>query len=172
MSHQNSRPYRAVVGIAGWSGSGKTTLIEKLIPVLVKGGLRVSTLKHAHHRADLDAPGKDSWRHRQAGAHEVILLTGNRWALMHELRDEPEPELEAMLARLSPCDLALVEGFRHAPIPKIEIHRNAVGKPWLYPEDQHVQAVISDVRPPDELKHFTLEDIEGIAAFIRTTSGV
>ena len=172
MSLENSKPYRAVLGIAGWSGSGKTTLIEKLIPILVKGGLRVSTLKHAHHQAELDTPGKDSWRHRQAGAQDVVLVTSSRWALMHELRDEPEPELQAMLARLSPCDLVLVEGFKREPIAKIEIHREAVGKPWLYPEDQHVQAVISDVPTSDEMKHFALDDIEGIVAFIRTTVGV
>ena len=172
MSREIAKPYRYVLGIAGWSGSGKTTLIEKLIPVLVKGGLRVSTLKHAHHQAELDIPGKDSWRHRQAGAQDVVLVTGSRWALMHELRDEPEPALGALLARLSPCDLVLVEGFKREPIAKIEIHREAVGKPWLYPDDPHIRAVISDVPPPDELKHFALDDVEGIAAFIHTTSGL
>lgn len=160
-----------MLGIAGWSGSGKTTLLEKLIPLLVKGGLRVSTLKHAHHQAELDIPGKDSWRHRQAGAQEVALVTGARWALMHELRGEPEPGLEAMLARLSPCDLVLVEGFKREAIPKIEIHRESVGKPWLYPEDRLIQAVISDVPPPDDLQHFALDDIEGIATFIRALTG-
>lgn len=171
MSFEKSGSRPAVLGIAGWSGSGKTTLLEKLIPLLVKGGLRVSTLKHAHHQAELDIPGKDSWRHRQAGAQEVALVTGARWALMHELRGEPEPGLEAMLARLSPCDLVLVEGFKREAIPKIEIHRESVGKPWLYPEDRLIQAVISDVPPPDDLQHFALDDIEGIATFIRALTG-
>jgi molybdopterin-guanine dinucleotide biosynthesis adapter protein len=165
----NSKPYGAVLGVAGWSGSGKTTLIEKLIPLLVRAGLRVSTLKHAHHQAELDTPGKDSWRHRQAGAQDVLLVTSNRWALMHELRDEPEPELGTLLARLSRCDLVLVEGFKRDPIDKIEIHREPVGKPWLYPEDDHILAVISDVPPPDKLRHFGLDDMESIAAFIRTS---
>lgn|ERR1700690_354831 len=125
------RPCPAVFGIAGWSGSGKTSLLEKLIPVLVRDGLKVSTLKHAHHQAETDTPGKDSWRHREAGAYEVLLVTGSRWALMHELRDEPEPGLAEMLKRLSPCNLVLVEGFKREAIPKLEIHRQALGKPWL-----------------------------------------
>jgi molybdopterin-guanine dinucleotide biosynthesis adapter protein len=165
----DTKPYGAVLGIAGWSGSGKTTLIEKLIPVLTRDGLRVSTVKHAHHQAELDPPGKDSWRHRQAGALDVLLVTSNRFALMHELRGEPEPELGAMLTRLSPCDLVLVEGFKRHPIDKIEVHRERLGKPWLYPEDQRILAVISDVPPPDEMRYFGLEDIASIAAFIRAT---
>jgi molybdopterin-guanine dinucleotide biosynthesis protein B len=172
MSPENSKPYGAVLGIAGWSGSGKTTLLERLIPVLVAAGLRVSTLKHAHHEAQFDTPGKDSWRHREAGAREVAIVTSARWALMHELRNEPEPGLEAMLARLSPCDLVLVEGFKREAIAKIEVHREPLGKPWLYPDDPHIRVVISDVPPPSEMQRFGLDDIEGIAAFVRSMAGV
>jgi molybdopterin-guanine dinucleotide biosynthesis protein B len=172
MSADANRPCRAVFGLAGWSGSGKTTLLEQLIQVLVLGGLKVSTLKHAHHEAQIDTPGKDSWRHREAGAHEVALVTGRRWALMHELRDEPEPGLGEMLARLSPCDLVLVEGFKREAIPKLEVHRQAVGKPWLYPEDSWIVAVASDVPPSGKLPHFELDDIAGIASYIRSTTGV
>lgn len=171
-SGEASRPCLAVFGLAGWSGSGKTTLLEKLIPILVQGGLKVSTLKHAHHHADTDTPGKDSWRHREAGAHEVLLVTASRWALMHELRHEPEPGLAQMLKHLSPCDLVLVEGFKREAIPKLEIHRQALGKPWLYPEDGLIGAVASDVPPSGKLPRFELDDIAGIASFIRTTTGV
>lgn len=167
-----SRPCPTVFGIAGWSGSGKTSLLEKLIPVLVRDGIKVSTLKHAHHHAETDSPGKDSWRHREAGAHEVLLVTGSRWALMHELRGEPEPGLAEMLKRLSPCDLVLVEGFKREAIPKLEVHRQALGKPWLYPEDSLIGAVASDVPPSGKLRHFELDDIAGIASYIRTTTGV
>jgi molybdopterin-guanine dinucleotide biosynthesis protein B len=167
-----ARSSPAVFGIAGWSGSGKTSLLERLIPVLVQGGLKVSTLKHAHHQAETDTPGKDSWRHREAGAHEVLLVTGGRWALMHELRDEPEPRLAEMLKRLSPCNLVLVEGFKREAIPKLEIHRHALGKPWLYPEDALIGAVASDVPPSGKLRHFNLDDIAGIASYIRTITGV
>ena len=163
---------RAVFGIAGWSGSGKTTLLESLIAFLVRDGLKVSTLKHAHHDAETDTPGKDSWRHREAGAHEVLLVTGSRWALMHELRDEPEPTLGEMLNRLSPCDLVLVEGFKREAIPKLEVHRQALGKPWLYPDDSLIGAVASDVVPSGTLRHFGLDDIASIASYIRTTTGV
>jgi molybdopterin-guanine dinucleotide biosynthesis protein B len=171
-SDDASRPSPAVFGIAGWSGSGKTSLLEKLIPVLVQGGLKVSTLKHAHHQAETDTPGKDSWRHREAGAHEVLLVTGSRWALMHELRGEPEPGMAEMLKRLSPCDLVLVEGFKREAIPKLEVHRQALGKPWLYPEDALIGAAASDVPPSGKLRHFELDDIAGIASYIRETTGV
>ncbi len=171
MSIDASKPCRAVFGLAGWSGSGKTTLLERLIEVLVQGGIKVSTLKHAHHDAQIDIPGKDSWRHREAGAQEVALVTASRWALMHELRGEPEPTLTQMLARLSPCDLVLVEGFKRADIPKLEVHRQALGKPWLYPDDTLIGAVASDVLPSGKLRHFELDDIAGIAAYIRATTG-
>ena len=172
MSVDANRPWRAVFGLAGWSGSGKTTMLEKLIQALVQGGLRVSTLKHAHHEAQIDTPGKDSWRHREAGAQEVALVTASRWALMHELRGEPEPTLQQMLQRLSPCDLVLIEGFKREAIPKLEVHRQSLGKPWLYPDDNLIGAVASDVLPSGKLRHFELDDIDGIAAYIRATTGV
>jgi molybdopterin-guanine dinucleotide biosynthesis adapter protein len=133
-----------VFGFAGWSGSGKTTLIERLIPVLVERGHRVSLIKHAHHDFDVDQPGKDSYRHREAGAAEVLVSSAKRWALIHELRGAPEMSLADALERLSPCDLALVEGFKAATIPKLEVHRPAVGKPLLYPDDPHIVAFATD----------------------------
>lgn len=136
-----------VLGIAGWSGAGKTTLIEAVLPRLVAAGLVVSTIKHAHHGAELDRPGKDSWRHRQAGAREVLVAAPGRWALMHE---EPgaEPGLAELLARMAVADLVLVEGFRSSPIPKLEVHRPALGKTPLWPDWPDVAAVASDVGLP------------------------
>ena len=116
-----------ILGLAGWSGSGKTTLLTALLPLLTARGLRVSTVKHAHHGFDLDQPGKDSWRHREAGAHEVMIASSRRWALLHENEGE-EPSLAALLARLSPVDLVLVEGFKSYPHPKLEVHRPALGR--------------------------------------------
>jgi molybdopterin-guanine dinucleotide biosynthesis protein B len=133
-----------VFGFAGWSGSGKTTLVEKLIPVFTARGLRVSVIKHAHHGFDLDKPGKDSWRHRAAGATQVLMLSNDRWVLMHELRGAPEPTLDEQLRLLEPCDLVLIEGYKAAAVPKIEIHRPAHGKPPLWPENPHVVAVATD----------------------------
>ena len=133
-----------VFGIAGWSGSGKTTLLEKLIPALIARGLKVSVIKHAHHGFDIDKPGKDSYRHREAGAAEVMLASGSRWALMHECRDEGEPQLSALIVRLAPCDLVLVEGFKQEPVPKLEVHRPANGKPPLFAERNDIVAVACD----------------------------
>src|SRR5690348_12632939 len=124
-----------VIGFAGWSGAGKTTLLTRLIPHLIAKGLRVSTLKHAHHEFDVDVPGKDSWRHREAGAAEVLVSSGKRWALMHELRGADEPKLPELLARMSPVDLVIVEGFKRELHPKIEVYRAANGKPPLFPDD-------------------------------------
>lgn len=137
----------AVLGIAGWSGAGKTTLIERVLPPLLAAGLVVSTVKHAHHGAELDRPGKDSWRHRQAGAREVMVSAPGRWALMHE---EPgaEPDLPDLLARMGPADLVLVEGFRRYGFPKLEVHRPALGKPPLWPDWPDVAAVASDAALP------------------------
>lgn len=132
-------------GFAGWSGSGKTTVIERLIPVLVARGLRVSLIKHAHHAFDIDQPGKDSWRHRQAGCTEVLVTSAVRWALMHELRAEDELTLPQALTRLGPCDLVLVEGYKRAAIPKLEVHRPAIGKPVLFPDDPHIVGLATDV---------------------------
>lgn len=155
-----------VFGIAGWSGSGKTTLVEKLIPVFTRQGLRVSVIKHAHHGFDLDRPGKDSWRHREAGACQVLMLSNERWVLMHELRDRPEPTLEEQLRLLAPCDLVLIEGYKAAAVPKIEIHRPSYGKPPLWPENPHVVAVASDAALDCPLPVLPLDDAEAVAAFI------
>src|SRR6202162_104368 len=133
-----------VFGFAGWSGSGKTTLVERLIPQLRAKGLVVSLVKHAHHELDIDQAGKDSHRHREAGCHEVLVTSAVRWALMHELRGAPELSLDAALARLSPCDLVLVEGFKGAAIPKLEVHRASVGKSMLHPGDGNIVAVATD----------------------------
>ena len=133
-----------VLGLAGYSGSGKTTLLEKIIPLLKRHGLCVSVIKHAHHDFDIDRPGKDSFRHRAAGAHEVLIASGHRWALMHELRQESEPTLEELCARLSDCDLVLVEGYKFSAIPKLEVYRSETGHPALYPDDPHIIAVVTD----------------------------
>ncbi|MCX7962079.1 MAG: molybdopterin-guanine dinucleotide biosynthesis protein B [Burkholderiales bacterium] len=155
-----------VFGFAGWSGSGKTTLIEALIPRFVRRGLRVSLIKHAHHTFDVDQPGKDSWRHRQAGAAEILVTSSRRWVLMHELRGAPEPPFEEQLKRLSPCDLVLVEGFKFAPIAKLEVWRAATGEPLLHPNDPYIVAVASDSRVPTALPVLDLNDHDGICAFI------
>ncbi len=131
-----------VFGLAAWSGSGKTTLLTGLIPCLVARGVTVSTVKHAHHTFDLDQPGKDSYRHRTAGAHEVMIAGAARWALLHEARGEPETELDGLLARMSPVDLVLVEGFKRHAHPKMEIIRPALGKPLLYPDDPLICALV------------------------------
>lgn len=133
-----------VFGFAGWSGSGKTTLIERLIPLLTARGIAVSLVKHAHHEFDVDQPGKDSYRHRQAGAREVLVTSALRWALMHELRGNAELTLREAVGRLSPCDLVLVEGFKAARIPKLEVHRPGIGKPLLHPADAAVVALATD----------------------------
>jgi molybdopterin-guanine dinucleotide biosynthesis protein B len=153
-------------GIAGWSGSGKTTLIERLVPCLTRRGLVVSLIKHAHRGFDIDHPGKDSYRHREAGTTEVLLASDSRWALMHELRGAPEPTLEALLALMSPADVVLVEGFKTGDIPRLEVHRPSVGKPMLAPEDPQIVAIASDVKLETSLPLFALQDAEGIAQFI------
>ncbi|MEO6928441.1 MAG: molybdopterin-guanine dinucleotide biosynthesis protein B [Casimicrobiaceae bacterium] len=158
-----------VFGFAGWSGSGKTTLIERLIPALVTRGLRVSLVKHAHHDFDVDVPGKDSHRHRRAGATEVLVSSANRWALMHELRGARELTLVEAVARLSPCDLVLVEGYKSAAIPKLEVHRRIVGKPLLHPRDAHVVAFATD--EPSEFMQIpipvlALDDVDAVATLV------
>jgi molybdopterin-guanine dinucleotide biosynthesis protein B len=153
-------------GIAGWSGSGKTTLLERLIPCFTARGLKVSVIKHAHHGFDIDRPGKDSYRHRDAGACEVMLACGERWALMHERRDEPEPVLADLLARLSPCDLVLIEGFKQEPVPKLEVYRPEAGKPPLFPGRADIVAVAAAVAPDTALPVLPLDDIEAIARFV------
>lgn len=137
-----------VLGIVGWSGSGKTTLLTKLIPLLVSRGLRIATLKHAHHAFDVDQPGKDSYEHRKAGASEVIVSSARRWVQMHEVGDGAEATLAEHLRRLSPCDLVLVEGYKTERHPKLEVFRESVGKSALYPTDDRIVAVASDKRLP------------------------
>jgi molybdopterin-guanine dinucleotide biosynthesis protein B len=152
-----------IIGLAGWSGSGKTTLLAKVIPRIVARGLKVSTVKHAHHSFDMDRPGKDSHSHRMAGATEVLVGSANRWAVVHELRGEAEPTLPALLRKASPVDLVLVEGYKGESHPKLEVYRAANGKPLLHPGDPAIVAVASDtplsgVRIPV----LDLNDIEGI----------
>jgi molybdopterin-guanine dinucleotide biosynthesis protein B len=156
-----------IIGLAGWSGSGKTTLITKLVPCLARRALRVSTLKHAHHGFDLDQPGKDSFMHREAGAVEVIVSSARRFAILHELRDEPEWSLPPLVKKMSPVDLVLVEGYKRDPFPKLEIHRAANGKPLIQPSDPHIVAVAADVALPDaRVPVISLDDIDGIADFV------
>jgi len=153
-----------IIGLAGWSGSGKTTLVTRVIPVLTGRGLKVATVKHAHHDFDIDQPGKDSWLHREAGASEVAIVSSRRWAIVHELGNEPEPPLADVLAKLSPVDLVIVEGFKRHAHPKIEIFRAAVGKPLLHPEDDCIVAIATDAPLPQaQLPVLMLDDIAGIA---------
>jgi len=155
-----------IFGFAGWSGSGKTTLIEKLIPIFVARGLSVSLIKHAHHTFDVDQPGKDSYRHRHAGCGEVLVSSSRRWALVHELRGAPEPGFAALLERLSPCDLVLIEGFKRERVPKLEVYRAATGEPLLHPEDRDIVAIAADRRLDTKLPQFDLDDAPGIAGFV------
>jgi molybdopterin-guanine dinucleotide biosynthesis protein B len=151
-----------VIGIAGWSGAGKTTLLTRVIPCLAARGLRVSTVKHAHHAFDVDRAGKDSHTHREAGATEVLVSSANRWALMHELRGEPEWTLDALLEKLSPVDLVLVEGFKTQAHPKLEVYRAVVGKPLLHPGDRNIVAIASDGDIKATIPVIPLDDIEAV----------
>lgn len=156
-----------VFGLAGWSGSGKTTLLVRLLPELAARGLRVSTVKHAHHQFDIDQPGKDSFSHRGAGATEVMISSDDRWALMHENRGDAEPDLVELTSHMSEVDLILVEGFRSYPHSKLEVHRATVGKPLICKDDSHVVAVASDIALPDlAIPVIDLEDTNTIADFI------
>src|SRR5918993_4392727 len=153
-----------VIGLAGWSGGGKTTLLRRLVPELVRRGLTVSTVKHAHHAFEIDRPGKDSFEHRQAGASEALVGSRRRWALVHELRGEAEPGLASLLSRLSPVDLVIVEGYKAFGHPKIEVFRQANGKPHLYGEAPNVRAIASDVPVPGAgLPVIALDDVAAIA---------
>ncbi|HEX2655439.1 MAG TPA: molybdopterin-guanine dinucleotide biosynthesis protein B [Xanthobacteraceae bacterium] len=151
-----------VIGLAGWSGAGKTTLLAKLIPGIVARGLKVSTIKHAHHEFDIDQPGKDSHTHRAAGASEVLVSSARRWALVHELRGEPEYDLAALLQKLAPVDLVIVEGFKHGSHPKLEIYREVVGKPPLYIEDPYVVAIASDQPLKASIPTIALDNIDAM----------
>lgn len=159
-------------GFAGFSGSGKTTLIEQLTPLLVAQGLKVSLIKHTHHDFVIDQPGKDSYRHRVAGCSEVMITSQFRWALIHELRDEPEPSLDEQIGRLAPCDLVLVESFKNEAIPKLEVHRIAIGKPLLFPGDPNIVAVASDVQVETQLPQFRLNQTDKIIELILQQTGL
>ena len=157
-----------IIGLAGWSGSGKTTLVTSVIPVLTGRGLKIATVKHAHHEFDTDQPGKDSWLHRQAGASEVAIVSSRRWAIIHELAAEPEPPLGDILAKLSPVDLVIVEGFKRHAHPKLEVFRAAVGKPLLHPDDDCIVAVATDAPlPAAQVPVLMLDDIEAIANMLQ-----
>jgi molybdopterin-guanine dinucleotide biosynthesis protein B len=152
-----------IIGLAGWSGSGKTTLLAKVIPRMVARGLKVSTIKHAHHSFDIDQPGKDSHTHRMAGATEVLVGSGTRWAIVHELRGEAEPTIAALLEKASPVDLVLVEGYKGGSHPKLEVYRAAVGKPLLHPDDPAIVAIASDEPLPGaRVPVVDLDDVERI----------
>ncbi len=156
-----------LIGFAGWSGSGKTTLITQVIPALIARGRTVSTVKHAHHDFDIDKPGKDSHQHRMAGASEVMVASANRFALMHEYRGAPELDLAALLARMAPVDVVVVEGFKRDPIPKIEVHRPEVRKPLLHPDDPQIVAVASPAPLPGvTLPFLPLDDAGAVADFL------
>ena len=160
-----------VLGIAGWSGAGKTTLLTQLIPLLVSRGLRVATLKHAHHAFDVDQPGKDSYEHRKAGASEVIVSSARRWVQMHEVGDGAEATLPELLMKLSPCDLVLVEGFKSERYPKLEVFRESVGKAPLYPGDTRVVAIASDKPLPGlAIPCADLSDIPAVADVVLATA--
>lgn len=162
-----------IFGMAGWSGSGKTSLLARLIPELTKDGRKVSTIKHAHHSFDVDQPGKDSYVHRQAGAHEVMVLSENRWVLMHENRPPVEPDFAQAVARMSDVDLVLVEGFKAYPHPKLEVHRASLGKPLLCGDDDHIVAVASDSPLSGvDIPVLDLADTGAIAAFILDHCGL
>jgi molybdopterin-guanine dinucleotide biosynthesis protein B len=169
-----------IIGLAGWSGAGKTTLLARLIPDIIARGLTVSTVKHAHHAFDVDQPGKDSHTHRMAGATEVLIASERRFALIHELRQETEPRLPDLLAKLAPVDLVIVEGYKREPHPKLEVFRDAVGKPLLHPDDPHIVAIASDVALPHaKVPRVGLDDTAAIidlllahaAAFVRRPGG-
>lgn len=162
-----------IFGLAGWSGSGKTSLMVRLLPELVGRGLSVSSMKHAHHAFDVDTPGKDSYEHRRAGATEVLVTSANRWALMHELRGAPEAQMEDLVARMSPVDLLLIEGFKHHAHDKLEVFRRGVGKPLLCVADPRVVAVASDGAVPEaRVPVIDLDDTRAIADFIVAHCGL
>jgi molybdopterin-guanine dinucleotide biosynthesis adapter protein len=156
-----------IFGLAGWSGSGKTTLLTRLLPMLTMQGLTVSTIKHAHHAFTIDQPSKDSWRHREAGASEVMVASANRWALIHEHRGTPEPSLATLIEHMSPVDVVLVEGFKGERHAKLELHRPAIGKPLLCTDDPTIVALASDAPVTGlSIPVFALDDVPAIAAFI------
>ena len=161
-----------IYGVTGWKNAGKTGLMERLVAEITSRGLSVSTIKHAHHSFDVDHPGKDSHRHRVAGAHEVLLASKNRIALMQELRDHEEPELAYLLTRLSPVDLVLIEGYKRDRHPKIEAHRAVTGQPLIAPGDDTIRAVASDVPLTLDRPVFGLDDTIALADFVLREVGL
>lgn len=161
-----------IFGVVGWKNAGKTGLMERLVAEITGRGFTVSTVKHAHHSFDVDHPGKDSYRHRQAGAREVLLASRNRWALMHELRDEDEPGLSELLAKLAPVDLVLVEGYKRDAHPKVEAHRTETGNPLIAPDDDTIRAIASDTPLESDRPVFDLNDTTSIADFILAEVGL
>jgi molybdopterin-guanine dinucleotide biosynthesis adapter protein len=159
-----------VIGLSGWSGAGKTTLLSRVIPLLLGQGLRVSVIKHAHHEFDVDVPGKDSWVHRQSGATEVLVSSGRRWALMHELRGAAEPRLPELLAKMMPVDLVVIEGFKREPHRKIEVHRIANDKPLLFPGDPDIVGIATDAVVETTLPVAHLDDVEAIAGLMQRSA--
>lgn len=159
-------------GVVGWKNAGKTGLMERLVSEITGRGIKVSTVKHAHHTFDVDQPGKDSHRHRVAGATEVLLASRKRIALMHELRDEEEPTLETLLTRLGPVDLVLVEGYKRDAHPKVEAHRAETGNPLIATDDPTVRAVASDTPLDLDRPVFDLNDTKAIADFILREVGL
>jgi molybdopterin-guanine dinucleotide biosynthesis adapter protein len=163
-----------IFGLTGWSGSGKTTLIRRLVPALIGRGLRVSTMKHAHHGFDMDKPGKDSYVHREAGAVEVMISSRNRWVLQHENREGPEPPMEELLRYMSPVDLVLIEGFKTYPHDKLEVYRAETGKPLMAADIPSIVAIATDV--PDVVRTalpvLDLNDAETIADFVIDRCGL
>ena len=156
-----------VLGLAGWSGAGKTTLLAKLIPELIRRGITVSTMKHAHHAFDVDTPGKDSYVHREAGATEVLVSSTRRWALMHELRGAAEPRLPELLAKMAKVDLVIVEGFKREQHRKIEVHRAANAKPLLFPDDPGIVGIATDTAIDSALPTAHLDDVAAVAAMMQ-----
>lgn len=162
-----------IYGVIGWKNSGKTGLVERLVAEISGRGFAVSTIKHAHHATEIDHPGRDSYRHREAGAQEVLVASPVRWALMHELRDQPEPPLEELLQKLSPVDLVLVEGYKREAHPKVEAHRSETGKSLLAPTNETIRAIASDsALDTDGLPVFDLDDTASIADFILAEVGL
>lgn len=162
---------QAVMGVMGRSGSGKTTLLSDLIPALIGLGVSVSTIKHTHHGFDVDKPGKDSYRHREAGAQEVLLTSSKRWALLHEVQDEKEPDMQELIARMSPVDVLLIEGFKKHAFPKIEVFRPVLGKPVMGGKDQSIIAIATDDQCNQNvldlnLPILDLSNVKSIAEFI------
>lgn len=162
-----------IFGLVGWSGSGKTTLLVKLLPELVSRGVRVSTMKHAHHAFDVDTPGKDSYEHRQAGASEVLVTSASRWALMHENRGAPEPTIEELIPYMSPVDLLIIEGFKEHAHDKMEIFRRETGKTLLQPNDPLIRAVASDGPVAEAtVPVLDLNDVAALADYILDFTGL